>query len=71
MRILYGVLAVSFGLALSACDIHGQSSSPSSCLKDGSVSWWVNPNSKGEVKDSSNVANCATSNTAWKAPEKK
>ena len=70
MKITLGILAVCYGLALSACDINGQSSSPSTCLKDGSVSWWVNPNKEGQTVDSSNMANCSVTNTAWKAPPK-
>ncbi len=70
MKYTIGILAVCYGLALSACDPHGQASSPSTCLKDGSVSWWTNPNKEGQTKDTSNMANCATSNAAWKAPAK-
>jgi len=70
MKISLGILALCYGLVLAGCDINGQSSSPSTCLKDGSVSWWVNPNKEGKTVDSSNVANCAVSNTAWKVPAK-
>src|SRR5258708_31917808 len=48
MKITLGILAVCYGLALSACDTGGMASSPNTCLKDGSVSWWVNPNKEGQ-----------------------
>ena len=70
MKMSFTILAVGCGLALAGCDVHGQSSSPSTCLKDGSVSWWVNPNKEGQAIDSSNMANCSVTNTAWKAPPK-
>ena len=38
MKMSFTILAVGCGLALAGCDVHGQSSSPSTCLKDGSVS---------------------------------
>ncbi len=69
MKIAFGVLAVCYGLALAGCD-GGMASSPNTCLKDGSVSWWVEPNKEGQIKDSASMDNCAKSNTAWQAPKK-
>ena len=66
MKISLGILAVCYGLALSGCNMGGMSSSPNTCLKDGSVSWWVNPNKEGQSKDTATIENCRTSNTAWK-----
>jgi hypothetical protein len=67
MRITLGIVAICYGLALAGCDPNGTLSSPSTCLADGSVSWWVNPNKEGQVKDTANINNCAVTNTAWKA----
>lgn len=67
MKISLGILALCFGLTLAGCDPSGMASSPSTCLKDGSVSWWVNPNKEGKAVDSATMDNCAVTNTAWKA----
>jgi hypothetical protein len=69
MKIVLGALAICYGLALAACD-GGMMSSPSTCLKDGSVSWWVEPNKEGQVKDTASLENCAKTNAAWQQPAK-
>jgi ABC-type glycerol-3-phosphate transport system substrate-binding protein len=69
MKIALGILAVCYGLTLAACD-GGMASSPSTCLKDGSVSWWVEPNKEGQVKDTATMQNCAATNSAWQQPAK-
>ncbi len=69
MKISLGILAICFGLGVTACDPNGMASSPSTCLADGSVSWWVNPNKEGQAKDTASMNNCAKSNTAWQAPK--
>ena len=66
MKISLGILTICYGLALAGCDSGGMASSPNTCLKDGSVSWWVNPNKEGKAADTATMENCATSNTAWK-----
>jgi hypothetical protein len=69
MKIALGIMVVAgLGLMLSACDPNGQASNPNTCLSDGSVSWWVNPNKEGQVKDTASLSNCAKANTAWQAP---
>jgi hypothetical protein len=70
MKITLGILVVCYGLALAACESGGIASNPSTCLGDGSVSWWVNPNKEGQVKDTASLANCAKTNTAWQQPAK-
>ncbi len=69
MKSALGILAICAGFALAGCDMSGMASSPSTCLGDGSVSWWVNPNKEGQAKDTATMANCAKSNTAWQAPK--
>jgi hypothetical protein len=56
MKISLGVLAVCYGLAMAGCA--GTASNPSTCLADGSVSWWVTPNKEGQVKDTATIENC-------------
>jgi hypothetical protein len=69
MRLALVGLALCYGLALSGCG-PGSASSPSTCLRDGSVTWWVEPNKEGQTKDSATMDNCAATNAAWKAPAK-
>jgi hypothetical protein len=56
MKISLGILAICYGLALAGCE--GTASSPNTCLKDGSVSWWVLPNKEGQAKDTASIDNC-------------
>jgi len=56
MKISLGILAICYGLALAGCE--GMSSSPSTCLGDGSVTWWVFPNKQGQAKDTASIKNC-------------
>jgi hypothetical protein len=69
MKIALGILVLCYGLGLAACD-GGMASNPSTCLGDGSVSWWVEPNKEGQVKDTASMSNCAKTNTAWQQPAK-
>ena len=62
MKIALGVLAVCGALAVSACDPAGMGSNPSTCLGDGSVSWWVNPNKESQTKDTASLGNCNKNN---------
>jgi hypothetical protein len=64
MKIAFGVLAICYGLALAGCE-GGMASNPSTCLGDGSVSWWVTPNKEGQAKDSASMENCHKTNAAW------
>ena len=57
MKLSLGILAICYGLALAGCD--GMASSPNTCLKDGSVTWWVLPNKEGQAKDTATMENCA------------
>ena len=59
-KISFGILAICYGLALAGCS--GAASSPSTCLKDGSVTWWVLPNKAGETKDTATLQNCNKTN---------
>ena len=70
MKIAFGIMVLCSGLALSACDPNGMASSPNTCLGDGSVSWWVNPNKEGQTKDTASIDNCAKAFNAWQAPTK-
>jgi hypothetical protein len=70
MRLAFVGLALCYGLALAGCTSGGQASSPSTCLKDGSVTWYVEPNKEGQTRDSATMDNCAATNAAWKAPAK-
>jgi hypothetical protein len=65
MKISLGILAICFGAALAGC-AGGMASNPNTCLKDGSVSWWVLPNKEGVAKDTATMDNCAATNAAWK-----
>jgi hypothetical protein len=67
MKITLGILAICYGLALSACDPAGMASNPNTCLGDGSVTWWVNPNKEGQAKDTATLANCNKTNPLSKA----
>ena len=57
-KIALAILVAAFGLTVAACESSGTASSPNTCLGDGSVSWWVNPNKEGQVKDTASGANC-------------
>ena len=71
MKIALGIMVVAgLGLALSACDPNGMASNPSTCLSDGSVTWWVNPNKEGQTKDTATMENCNKAFNAWQAPTK-
>ncbi len=60
MKISLGILAICFGLSLAGCQ--GMASNPSTCLGDGSVTWWVLPNKEGVAKDTSTLHNCNKTN---------
>jgi hypothetical protein len=62
MKISLAILTVSVGLALSGCESGGMASNPNTCLGDGSVSWWVNPNKSGQAKDTASLGNCNKAN---------